>query len=178
MPLAQLHARPGPGGEVLVAYIPIRDVVHTTADGLEFQVPADAFVHSNPRALVRLHAVLADGRPLPSWLHLDGVTGRLAGTPPRDFAGTLEIRVIARDDHGLQAETRLRVTFAAAPMRAGSGQEHAMPGKRGAPSFAEQLRQVRQQPASAPSLVDQALSGGAVLGKADVLHSANPSFGV
>ena len=50
-----------------------------------------------------------DGRPLPSWLSLDADTRRLAGTPPRDFNGTLRLAVTATNatltEHGSFALT-------------------------------------------------------------------------
>jgi len=47
-----------------------------------------------------LQATLADGQPLPPWLHLDPVTGTLDGEPPAGFHGTLALHLTVLDDHG------------------------------------------------------------------------------
>jgi hypothetical protein len=47
-----------------------------------------------------LQVTLADGRPLPSWLHFDPVTGTLDGVPPAHFDGTLSLQVTVLDAHG------------------------------------------------------------------------------
>jgi hypothetical protein len=172
MSQAQLAVvRPQASGDLLIPYMPIRDVRHTVAQGLAFQIPADAFAHTNPRAVVRLTATLAGGEPLPGWITFDGVTGQLAGSPPADFAGTLEIRVVARDDHGLEAVARFKLTVARASERpaveARAAAEPA-PAKRAAPSFAEQLRQLRQQPGERDqALLREALGARSGMEKAD-----------
>jgi hypothetical protein len=47
-----------------------------------------------------LQVTLADGRPLPPWLHFDPVAGTLDGTPPAHFGGTLSLQVTVLDAHG------------------------------------------------------------------------------
>jgi len=47
-----------------------------------------------------LQVTLADGRPLPPWLHFDPVAGTLDGTPPAHFGGTLSLQVTVLDVHG------------------------------------------------------------------------------
>jgi len=72
----------------------------------ELQVPRDAFAHTDPSAVVRLEARLADGRPLPEWLRFDGVRGVFSDMPPQDAQGLYEIEVLARDTAGREARTR------------------------------------------------------------------------
>jgi hypothetical protein len=98
-------------GEALVRWQPITPLRVAAGQGVGFTVPGDAFAHTNPRALVRLQATLAGGEPLPAWLSLDGITGRLSGTAPADFAGQLEIVVTARDTNGLVARTTLQLSI-------------------------------------------------------------------
>ncbi|AVX03475.1 iron-regulated protein FrpA [Maritalea myrionectae] len=43
---------------------------------------------------------LQDGTELPDWLNVDQSTGTLRGTPPIDYAGTLNLRVTRTDDEG------------------------------------------------------------------------------
>ena len=42
-------------------------------------------------------AVLANGKPLPGWLDFDPKTLTFSGTPPANWNGTIDIKVIARD---------------------------------------------------------------------------------
>jgi hypothetical protein len=69
----------------------------------QYQVPLDAFGHSDPSAIVRLEARNADGSPLPFWLHFDSVTGTFRGTPPGGQHIALEIILMARDEEGREA---------------------------------------------------------------------------
>ncbi len=76
---------------------------------MDFTIPSDTFVHTDPQAEVSLSAMMIDGAPLPGWMAFDAVTGTFTGKPPGDFYGELQIKVIARDDAGRQAETIVRV---------------------------------------------------------------------
>jgi hypothetical protein len=155
----QLAAAAGRNGDLLVPYVPIRDQRHASGQPLDFRVPGDAFAHTDPHAVVRLSATLASGEPLPAWLAFDRVGGRFSGTPPDDFSGTLDVRIVARDDHGLEAQTHVKLSFVRSPIRTAAGQEHARaePARQAAPSFGEQLRQL-QQPGAEHGLVDRALA--------------------
>jgi hypothetical protein len=155
----QLAAAAGRNGDLLVPYVPIRDQRHASGQPLDFRVPGDAFAHTDPHAVVRLSATLASGEPLPAWLAFDRVGGRFSGTPPDDFGGTLDVRIVARDDHGLEAVTHVKLSFVRSPVRTAGGVDHAQvePARRGAPSFGDQLRQLRQ-PAGEHAVVDRALA--------------------
>jgi len=205
--------RPDGGADVLVPYAPIRDVQQSGRQGLAFTVPADAFAHTNPRAVVRLSASLANGGALPSWLQFDGVTGRVSGTPPAGFSGIVEIRIVARDEQGREAVTRFRLVVQPTGTAPAAGDEHGAadgdrgtelqradrgvafgrsaearetawgmqggePLKRAAPSFAEQLRTVREQPGARDLALQQALSARLVPGKADGHFGGAPLPGV
>ncbi len=79
-------------------------------DEFSFYMPLDAFVHTDPNALIIFTAILADGRPLPTWLYFDSLEGRFTGVPPNGFAGDLMVKVIARDQFGRQTETVFHVS--------------------------------------------------------------------
>jgi hypothetical protein len=96
--------------DMLVRFQPVADQAFAVGRGMSFSIPSDAFAHTNPRATVRLEAMLASGDPLPPWARFDGITGRLSGSPPDDFSGVLQIRVIARDNQGLEATTTFTIT--------------------------------------------------------------------
>lgn len=96
------------GDDQLYVYLGVRDPRSTSDTGYEFQVPSDAFAHTDPSAVVRLAATQADGTPLPGWLNFDGQSGLLSGTPPTPRAADIEIKITARDDAGREASVSFR----------------------------------------------------------------------
>jgi hypothetical protein len=68
-----------------------------------FNLPADAFAHTRPEAVLSVEAKLTDGQSLPSWVQFDARAGSFIVTPPQGFNGALEIRVTARDSEGREA---------------------------------------------------------------------------
>jgi hypothetical protein len=88
----------------------------TRTDGsFDFDLPKDAFAHTNPSAIVRLEATLADGSPLPSWLTFNTANGGFTGTPPTPAAADVEVKVTARDDAGREAAIVFTPIFVTAP---------------------------------------------------------------
>ncbi len=77
---------------VLVASIPDAATDEDRAFSIALPVAAFADVDGDRLALT---ATLGDGSALPSWMRL--VDGRLTGTPPQDFAGSLDLSVTASD---------------------------------------------------------------------------------
>jgi hypothetical protein len=73
------------------------------------RVPADAFAHTDPKALVHLEARLEDGLPLPGWLRFEGVRGVFTAIPPAGAEERLDIEIVARDTEGREA--RVHVTL-------------------------------------------------------------------
>lgn len=109
----------GDGGHELRNDRDIPDVPMAGPGGaLNFAIPSDTFAHTDPQAQINLIATMADGSPLPSWLSFNPATGQFVGTPPANFRGDLQLRVVARDDAGRQAETQVRLV---AGQTAGSG---------------------------------------------------------
>ena len=76
---------------------------------LSMTIPADAFAHTQPKAIVRLAAVLQDGRPLPTWVQFNGQTGQFTGEVPKGLTGELRIKLIARDLNGREAVALFRI---------------------------------------------------------------------
>src|SRR3569832_230992 len=72
---------------------------------IHIQVPHDAFVHTRADAQITLYASMADGSPLPAWLHFDPAKGEFTGTPDGSVHGVLSIKVMARDNAGNEVET-------------------------------------------------------------------------
>jgi hypothetical protein len=118
-----------------------------------FNLPADAFAHSNADATLSLAAKLTNGDPLPGWVQFNAQAGTFQVTPPPGFSGELEISVSARDDQGREATATFKFNVGqGSPAPAGSdgqaapqgapGQPGAQPavGPQGRSSFTDQLR--------------------------------------
>jgi hypothetical protein len=93
--------------------IPDQEFLQTRA--VRVQVPADAFIHTQPDATVYLSARLADGRPLPRWLQFDASTGKFSGTAPASAPSMLSVLVEAHDRDGRHAEAIFRIRLEKAP---------------------------------------------------------------
>lgn len=77
--------------------------VQTTGVSTKIGLPADAFIHSNKDAVIKLEAKLADNSNLPSWVKFDQTSGVFEVTPPVGFKGKIDVKVLARDDDGREA---------------------------------------------------------------------------
>ena len=99
-----IPAEASTGDERLFVYQGIQRPVSNSAATLDYQVPSNAFGHTNPSATVKLEATLADGSPLPEWIQFNAIRGSFRGTPPTPEAANIDIKVVARDDAGHQAE--------------------------------------------------------------------------
>jgi hypothetical protein len=99
-------------GQRLFVYHGIPDM--QVMQGTLLVVPRDAFAHTDPRAIVILEARLADGSPLPSWIHFEGGSGVFIATPPQETGSRLELEVTARDTEGREAHTLFSLQLQAA----------------------------------------------------------------
>ena len=77
--------------------------VQTTGVSSKISLPADAFIHSNKDAVIKLEAKQADNSNLPSWVKFDQTSGVFEVTPPFGFKGKIDLKVLARDDDGREA---------------------------------------------------------------------------
>jgi hypothetical protein len=112
---------------------------------ITLQLPAGTFTHSDANAVVTLEVRLSDGRPLPSWLRFDPVTGRLQGQPPLGLTQRISIEVIARDAKGNRASSHLDIDIK--PMSRPGASLDERPASR--PGLSEQLRSARLHQRSA-----------------------------
>ena len=76
-----------------------------------YTLPSGTFVDPDRGDVITLHATLADGSPLPSWLGFDPATGTFSGTPAPGSHGQLDIVVTARDSSGASGSTGLALRF-------------------------------------------------------------------
>jgi VCBS repeat-containing protein len=84
-------------GLVLTAHTVIEDAAFT------YVLPEEAFVDADVGDRLTYTATLANGDALPAWLHLDGQTGAVSGTPGNDNVGELQVVVKATDRVGASA---------------------------------------------------------------------------
>jgi hypothetical protein len=127
---------PAAAGGLAVLNPPTDQSFHA-GESLSFRLPSATFVDSSADASLSVSVRLANGQPLPSWLHFDPSTGSFQGTPPPGFQGEVNIVVTARDSQGHEASTTFKLKVAA-----GQPSSHL---ERGQPIFA----------LGRPSLADQ-----------------------
>jgi hypothetical protein len=75
----------------------------------KISIPYDAFMHSKQDAVIKLQAKQGDDTPLPAWVKFDPQTGSFDVTPPANFKGKVEMKVIARDGDGREATSIFRL---------------------------------------------------------------------
>jgi Ca2+-binding RTX toxin-like protein len=61
-----------------------------------FSIPAGTFTDIDNTAL-NYAATLANGAALPAWLSFNSATQTFSGTPPQDFFGSIDVKVVASD---------------------------------------------------------------------------------
>jgi len=74
---------------------------------VSYQLPPTTFIGG--KGDVRLTAVQKDGSPLPDWVKFNPVTGEINASIPRGVKEPLELRIIATDAKGAQAQANLRI---------------------------------------------------------------------
>jgi filamentous hemagglutinin family protein len=79
--------------------------------GIEIEIPASTFQHSDPNAQLEYSAQMQDGKPLPEWLKFDAATRTLKGTPPDGQTGTAVVKIIVRDTNGGEATSSLTINY-------------------------------------------------------------------
>ena len=87
-----------------------------------FVVPAGTFSDVDGNALT-FTATLNDGAALPSWLSFTPATLTFAGTPPKDFAGNLSLKVAASDGTASVSDTFV-LSIEVKPVTVANGQTY------------------------------------------------------
>jgi hypothetical protein len=128
----------------LVLFQGVPDQYADAGSRLSLSVPADAFAHTQPKAIVRLTAVLQDGKPLPAWVEFNGQTGQFTGEVPKGLKGELKIKLVARDLEGREATALFRINVGQNRSAAGAPQADAKAAPAGKQGLSAQLRASRQ----------------------------------
>jgi hypothetical protein len=124
-----------------------QDVVAGLAFSLPLATVTSALGEGVAQTTENITVTLADGRPLPAWLHYDAATGELKGTAPTHGPHELHLALTLRDStgHAMRSEVVLDV---GPPSVAGQGAHRIVPhAPRAAPHA--------QRPAAKPSLAEQ-----------------------
>ena len=85
-----------PTNDAPVVAAPIADQHMAEDTQWTFQVPVGTFDDIDSTGLTYT-AILANGATLPFWLTFDVSTRTFSGTPPRDFNGSLDLKITASD---------------------------------------------------------------------------------
>ena len=96
------------GAAAAARLVVIRPTLQVQGADLRQGVAGDRLFSPPAGVQVTYSAVLADGRPLPSWLRIDAQTGRLQGVPPAGES-VLEVQVVAQTADGQSASARIRL---------------------------------------------------------------------
>lgn len=118
--------------------------MQSTDVSTKVSLPFDAFIHSNKDAVVKLEAKQADDSNLPNWVQFDPNTGVFEVTPPKDFKGKLDLKVIARDDDGREAVAIFQMFIG----------EQTTDRPQSRESFTEKLRMAGNRPITLVRVVD------------------------
>jgi Ca2+-binding RTX toxin-like protein len=85
-----------PNNDAPILVVPTADQQFIEDRAFAYQLPAGTFVEADGQSLTYA-AALANGKALPKWLHFDAATQTFSGTPPKDFAGSVDVTVVASD---------------------------------------------------------------------------------
>ncbi|RYZ87177.1 MAG: hypothetical protein EOO68_27950, partial [Moraxellaceae bacterium] len=88
---------------------PISDTVLTTEQPFNFVVPVNTFADANINDTISYRAQLAGGGSL-DWLQFNEITRTFYGTPHFHQIGTLQVELIATDNHGASVSEFFDVT--------------------------------------------------------------------
>lgn len=98
---------------------------------VEYTVPLGALMGDDlmRRSSMLIEVRQMDGRPLPSWLRFDPVTGKFSGVPPAGFSGTLRLELSVQDGQGERRTLMLEfaVQSGRADERGDAGQDAGQP---------------------------------------------------
>ncbi|MBV8656310.1 MAG: DUF4347 domain-containing protein [Burkholderiales bacterium] len=88
------------------------DTIEVNASqSIRVALPVGDFVRNDPDNPVTTDLKLADGRPLPPWLHFDPVRGVLTGQAPKGWSQALQIEIVSHDGRGHQAHNEVKLRF-------------------------------------------------------------------
>ncbi len=84
---------------------PLQDLSIRAGEPFRLQLKYDTFVDADVGDALRYQAYATYSDRLPAWIKFDGLHRRFLFNPPAAASGSLQIRVVARDFDGLEAES-------------------------------------------------------------------------
>jgi ATP:ADP antiporter, AAA family len=88
---------------------PIGDLLVEPGQSFRHVVAIDCFRDDDPGDVLRLHALLADGAPLPKWLRFEPRHRAFSGIVPAEVSEELTVMVVASDVDGMEASSCFRI---------------------------------------------------------------------
>ena len=88
---------------------PIGDLLYEPGQPFHHVVATDCFRDDDPGDVLRLHALLADGNPLPKWLRFDVRHRAFSGVVPAHLSEELTVMVVASDVDGMEASSCFQI---------------------------------------------------------------------
>jgi VCBS repeat-containing protein len=79
------------------------------SEGSQFNYKLPTATFTGGKGDINLTAVQRDGTPLPAWIKFDPKTGKFTGEAPKNLSAPIDVRVIATDAKGDQAETKISI---------------------------------------------------------------------
>ncbi len=95
------------------AAAPLEDMRIPAGEVSRLQLAPDTFIDPDVGDALRYEAFAVHRSRLPAWVKFDGLSRSFEFRPPADSAGSLRIRVVARDYEGLEAELVFNVHYGA-----------------------------------------------------------------
>jgi uncharacterized protein with PIN domain len=77
-----------------------------------YTIPAGTFADVDLGDTLSYAATLANGDPLPAWLHFNAATGTFSGTPANGDVGTISVKVTATDSHNASVSDTFAISIA------------------------------------------------------------------
>jgi AAA family ATP:ADP antiporter len=90
---------------------PPQDVFVPAGELTELAIEPETFVDPDVGDALKYHAFAGYSQRLPGWVKFDGLNRRFEFTPPMSSAGSLRIRIVARDFDGLEADVSFTVNY-------------------------------------------------------------------
>jgi AAA family ATP:ADP antiporter len=81
----------------------------------QFAFDEDAFLDPDEGDALKYQAYCAEGEKLPGWVEFDALTRQFRFNPPPGAQGSIEIRVVAKDFDGLEAQSSFKVRYSNVP---------------------------------------------------------------
>lgn len=91
--------------------LPLPDMDIPAGEISQFVMDADTFVDPDEGDALKYQAFQEPSGKLPGWVNFNAFTQSFSFNPPADSQGSIEIRVVARDFEGLEAQSSFQVRY-------------------------------------------------------------------